>query len=100
MKSNVPPITLKERIKTRNGLTLITWVIGIILVLGLLIGIGNLSDQAFLWATVGSTFVCKRYFHLKICSGYLRANNTICEICRYRTISNKCFLEYWNDLVS
>jgi hypothetical protein len=44
MKSKGPPVSFKDRIKTRNGLTLITWGVGIILVLGLLIGIGNLSE--------------------------------------------------------
>jgi hypothetical protein len=51
---------LTAKLKTRVGLALFTWALGLVLILGLLLGVGTLSEKAFLWATVASTFICKK----------------------------------------
>ena len=47
------------KLRSRLGLTLVTWVIGAIAVIGLLFGVGSLGDSAFFWATIASTVICK-----------------------------------------
>jgi hypothetical protein len=56
----MPNGKLFAKLESRSGLTLATWTIGLILILVLLFVIGNISDWAFLWATVGSTLICKQ----------------------------------------
>lgn len=46
-------------LKSRMGMTLVTWAIGIIAVMGLLFGVGSLGDTLFFWSTIGSTVISK-----------------------------------------
>lgn len=47
------------KVKSRTGIIITTWIVGLVLIIGLLAGVGSISDRAFLWATVASTFLCK-----------------------------------------
>ena len=47
------------KLRSRLGLTLVTWAIGAIAVIGLLFGMGSLGDSAFFWATIASTVIGK-----------------------------------------
>jgi len=49
----------KDKLRTRSGLTLLTWAVSGILILILLFGVGSQGDGAFLWASIGSTFIRK-----------------------------------------
>ena len=51
---------LLARLKTRAGISIVTWAVGGTLVLVLLFAVGSLSDTAFLWSTVACTFIRKQ----------------------------------------
>ena len=51
--------TKLPKLRSRLGLTLVTWAIGTIAVIGLLFGVGSLGDSAFFWATIASTVIGK-----------------------------------------
>ena len=80
---------LKEKLTTRKGLTLVTWGVGLIIILALLLGVGSISEFAFLWATVGSTFICKPFsLYRSWYSVNMCPCDTLCEICRHGEVSS------------
>jgi hypothetical protein len=46
-------------LRSRLGLTLVTWAIGVIAILGLLFGIGRINQSAYFWSTILATIICK-----------------------------------------